>query len=427
MNILMMTNSYTPYTGGVERSVSTFTERLRAMGHRVVVVAPDTDKKDPSRDETDIIRVPSIKNFNQSNLPVLLPIPGILNSHLESFMPDVVHSHFPFLVGSTAVRVAAKLHIPLVFTYHTMYEKYTHYVSMESPSIRRFVIELTRGYANLCDLVIAPSRSVKRVLEERDVTSRIVVIPTGIDTQRYAAGDGRAFREKHRLPPDAFVAGHIGRLAPEKNLAFLVEAAAHFLRRRPQAYFLVAGEGTERETMEEIFREAGLEPRVRFVGKQLDQDLVDCYHAMDVFLFSSQTETQGMVILEAMAAGLPVIALRASGVCDFVHNEENGRLLETENTERFAAAVEELSRMSSGARQPLRQQALETARHFSISQCARRLLEAYRQTLRNGYTEGHEKETRGEQLMNELKAEWDLLKNVAVALGHSIYSESESS
>lgn len=425
MNILMMTNAYVPYTGGVERSVSTFTHRLRAMGHRVVVVAPDADDSGPARDETDIIRVPSIKNFNQSNLPVLLPIPGILNSHLETFKPDVVHSHFPFLVGSTAVRVAAKLGVPLIFTYHTMYEQYTHYVSMDSRPVKRFVIELTRGYANLCDRIIAPSRSIKKVLEERDVTAPIEVIPTGIDPRRFSHGDGPAFRRRCGLEPEAFVVGHVGRLAPEKNLVFLAEAAARFLHRRPRARFLVIGKGTEQEAMEAVFSRNGVERQVCFAGKQLGQDLVDGYHAMDLFAFSSLTETQGMVILEAMAAGRPVVALRASGVCDFVRDRENGLLLDEHDPERFAAALEEAARWTPSTRRRRREAALETARHCSIDQCARRLLNVYEAARVSQHLAGPEKESRGEQLMNELKAEWELLKNVAVALGHTIYPESE--
>jgi 1,2-diacylglycerol 3-alpha-glucosyltransferase len=421
MNILMMTNSYIPYTGGVERSVSTFTQQLRAMGNRVMVVAPDTEEPLPA--EQDIIRVSSIKNFNQSNLPVLVPIPGILNRHLEVFRPDIVHSHFPFLVGSTAVRVAAKLEVPLVFTYHTMYEKYIHYVSMDSDAVRRFVIELTRGYANLCDLVVAPSESIRQVLEEREVSAPIVVIPTGVDPDQFAEGDGRAFREKYRLPRDAFVIGHVGRLAPEKNLRFLAEAVAKFLAAHLEACFLAAGEGTERETMEEVFRTARRHRQVYFVGKQLGRDLVDCYHAMDIFVFSSLTETQGMVLLEAMAAGRPVIALDGSGVRDVVRDGQNGRLLDRPDTDAFAGAIEEAARRSPEERRRLKEQALETARRFSIANCTRRLLESYQAIPAVQSASGHERISRGEQLMNELKAEWELLKNVAVALGHSFSSE----
>lgn len=232
MNILMMTNTFTPFVGGVSRSVTAFSEELRKMGHRVVVVAPEFENMPES--ECDVIRIPAIQHFNGSDFALVLPIPGYLSTHLERFKPDIVHSHHPHLLGGAAVRIAGRFDCPLVFTYHTMYEHYLHYVPTEAKRLRRFVINLVTGYCDLCDHVIAPSRSVVEILRERGVETPIDVVPTGVDIERFKEGDGCAFRRSHRIPENAFVAGYVGRLAPEKNLSFLAEAVREMAQAKPE-------------------------------------------------------------------------------------------------------------------------------------------------------------------------------------------------
>ncbi len=132
-------------------------QRLRQRGHHVLTVAPSFEHATQS--EPDVVRVPAIQQFNGSDFSVRLPIPGLLQPAIDRFQPDLVHAHHPFLLGDTALRVAAVENLPVVFTHHTMYEQYTHYVSNESPAMQRFVIRLATEYANLCDHVIAPARA----------------------------------------------------------------------------------------------------------------------------------------------------------------------------------------------------------------------------------------------------------------------------
>ncbi len=264
MNILMMTNTYLPHVGGVARSVDTFVREFRARGHRVVVVAPEFAEK--PADETDVIRVPAIQNFNGSDFSVRLPLPGYVQAQLTDFKPDIVHAHHPFLLGENAVRVAASANVPLVFTHHTMYEQYTHYVPGDSPAMQRFVVQLTTGYANLCDRVFAPSESVAAVLQNRGVIVPISVIPTGVDIDVFSRGDGRALRQTLGIPDRAFVVGHIGRLAKEKNLDFLADAVSRFLKHRPDAHFLVAGAGPAEDDIRKIFEHRRLTKRLHLLG-----------------------------------------------------------------------------------------------------------------------------------------------------------------
>ena len=237
MNILMMTNTYLPHVGGVARSVDAFSQALRAEGHAVLVVAPSF--QGAARREAGVVRVPAIQHFNGSDFSLRLPIPGLLSRALDRFEPDVVHSHHPFLLGDAALRVATRFGLPLVFTHHTMYERYTHYVPGDSPALRRFVMGLVREYANLCDAVIAPSESIARLLVERGVRAPIHAIPTGVEVGRFGRGDGAALRRRLGIAPGSFVVGHVGRLAHEKNLPFLAAAVAGLLRSDPDAHFQI--------------------------------------------------------------------------------------------------------------------------------------------------------------------------------------------
>ena len=417
MNILMMTNTFTPFVGGVSRSVTAFTQECRKAGHRVVVVAPVFDGMPES--EEDVIRIPAIQDFNGSDFSVALPVPGFLSSHLERFKPDIVHSHHPHLLGNTAVRIAGRLGRPLVFTHHTMYEHYLHYVPAEANRLRQFVIALVTGYCNLCDRVIAPSRSVADILRERQVVTPIEVIPTGVDVKRFRRGDGQGFRRSHRIPRSAFVAGYVGRLAPEKNLAFLTEAMCTCLADVRRGRFLVVGSGPSGNEIRDTFERAGLGARLHLAGSLEGQDLVNAYHAMDVFVFASQTETQGMVLTEAMSAGKPVVALDGPGVREVVRDRYNGRLLEDASSVDFASAVAEMMAMPAPQRERCKQAARETAGQFAMARCGRQLMDVY-EDLREQRPSGPKDESGWHQAAEEIRSEWELLKNMAEAVGQAL-------
>jgi len=317
MRIVMFTNTYKPHVGGVARSVDFFAEDLRREGHRVLVVAPEFPGAEDADPET-LLRVPAIQEFNGSDFSVRLPAPFRIEPLLEAFAPEIIHSHHPFLMGDTAVRVARGRNLPLVFTHHTLYEQYTHYVPLDSEAMQRFVIHLATDYANFSTRVVAPSRSIAGLIRSRGVRSPVDVVPTGVDLAFFGSGQGQRFRRKHRIPEDAVVAGHLGRLAPEKNLTYLAHALVQVVAERPAARFLVVGAGPSSEAIQACFDDQGFANRLIMAGELSGQALVDAYDAMDLFVFASQSETQGMVLAEAMAAGKPVIALDASGVREVV-------------------------------------------------------------------------------------------------------------
>ena len=375
MNILMVTNTYAPNVSGVARSVTMFSDAYRARGHRVLVVAPEFDGA-PER-EVDVVRVGALRNFAGSDYSVVIGPPLYLARAVDAFVPDIVHSHGPFLLGTAAARLARTRRLPLVFTHHTLYEQYTHYVPGDSSLMKRIALHRGTRYANASDAVFAPSHSICELLRSRGVVVPIYEVPTGVPLADFAEGDGAGFRKRYRIPAGAVVVGYVGRLAEEKNLDFLAGALTRFLAATPAAYALVVGDGPSREPMAETFADAGLAGRVVFTGALRPPALIDAYHAMNVFAFASLTETQGLVLAEAMAAGVAVVAINAPGAREIVRDGVNGRLLPKADAAGFHAALDWVVRRSDDAAQALHAVARAGARDFSVDVVTERALAAY--------------------------------------------------
>ncbi|HEY0634908.1 MAG TPA: glycosyltransferase [Gammaproteobacteria bacterium] len=427
MNILILTNTFTPHVGGVARSVTAFTEEYRKRGHRVLVVAPEFPAMPPH--EIDVVRVPAIQNFNASDFSVVLPLHPPLTATLDAFRPDIVHSQHPYLLGMTALRIARRRGLPLVFTHHTLYEQYTHYIPGDSPALKRFAIELATRYANLADQVFAPSESIRDLIQQRGVTTPIAVVPTGVHLDHFAQGDGRAFRRNTGIPEEAYVVGHLGRLAPEKNLEFLAQAVAAFVAAHPHGHFLIIGTGPSEAAIRDIFTQAGLGAHLHIVGILQQQALSDALHAMDVFAFASTSETQGMVLTEAMAAALPVVALDAAGAREVVSDRYNGRLLQEATPAAFTAALQWMAGLSGESLREMKHAALATAEAFSMPRLAEKALACYAALMAGTHAAPSKDENSWHEVVTALKTEWNILKSVAgagdAALGTHLFSEKE--
>ncbi len=375
MNILMVTNTFAPNVSGVARSVTLSTEAYRRRGHRVVVVAPEFDGA-PEK-EVDVVRIGALRNFAGTDYSVVIGPPLYLARAVDAFGPDIVHSHGPFLLGTTAARLARTRRVPLVFTHHTLYEHYTHYLPGDSVLVKRIALNRGTRYANICDAVFAPSRSIRELLRTRGVTVPIYEVPTGVPLALFAEGDGASFRARHRIPANAVVVGTVGRLAEEKNLDFLSRALARFLAATPGSHALIVGDGPSYEPMAAIFAAAGLARRVVFTGALEPPALVDAYHAMNAFAFASLTETQGLVLAEAMAAGVAVVAVDAPGAREIVRDGYNGRLLPGAEEAAFHGALDWVIQRGRSDASALGAVARESARAFSLDAVAERALAAY--------------------------------------------------
>lgn len=375
MKILMVTNTFTPHVGGVARSVSAFSEKFRQLGHQVLVVCPTYEHTESTK---DVLRLPAIEHFRHSDFSFPLPIPTGVHRRIDEFAPDIVHAHHPFLLGDTALRVGAERGIPVVFTHHTQYDKYAHHFKRgDSKLTQTFINVLDVGYCNLCDAVVAPSQTVAEDLGARDVTTRIEVIPTGIDVAFWNEQVTPSARQEYGIPTDAFVVGHVGRLAGEKNIPFLAQSVARFLADRPKAWFVVAGVGPCEADILMACEKHQVSDRLLIYGIMSLAELRRLYQSFDVFAFASKSETQGIVLAEAMAAGVPVVGIDAPGVREIVSDRINGRLLHQENTAAYVEALGWIADLDPANRAVMNQELAETVKRYSIDHCTDQMLDLY--------------------------------------------------
>lgn len=419
MKILMMTNTYRPVVGGLERSVEIFTREYEKRGHETLVITPAYERM--PQEEPNVLRLPALRNVNRTGYSLPMPLSRKIGDRIKRFDPEVIHTHHPFFLGGTGLRLAEEMLLPLVFTYHTMFENYTYELPGDSVAMKQFVVEYAVRYANLCDRVIAPSASVAAILLERGVRTSIEVVPTGIYVEQFRSGDGRAARKRLGIPESAFLVGYCGRVTPEKNLGFLTRSVMRFMERESRAHFLLVGAGELLEEIRELFRSNDLGSRLHTPGVQRGSFLVDSYGAMDVLSFASRSETQGLVLAEAMAAGVPVVAVDAPGVREIVEDRKNGRLLRREDSEEFVGALKWLSKLSPKERSALVDGARKTAEALSVSRSVGKILDMYRRVIT---AEREERKDALQRYWSEarryLDAEWKLFQALSASATEAI-------
>jgi glycosyltransferase involved in cell wall biosynthesis len=412
----MFTNTYLPHVGGVARSVDTLCSGLRRRGHKVLVIAPTF--KGHEEDTPGVMRVPALKHMGNSDYSMPIPLSRSIQDEIDAFGPDIVHSHHPFLLGHTALRVAATCGVPLVYTYHTRYDIYVRQFVDSQRLWPDLVRNLANGYANLADAIIAPSQSMKDLLLRQEVRSPISVIPTGIDTERFAKGNCAGNHKRPGLTKEDVVVGHLGRLTAEKNLDFLFAAAVRFLEENPKAQFIFAGDGPMRAEMTARLDKDPVRPRMHFLGPKEGDDVVAFYSAIDVFAFASRSETQGLVVAEALASGVPVVALDASGVRDALrHCASCVQLGADASPEAFAAALSGFAGRSTDQIEKDRIAARAGAEPYSIAAMLENVEALYAQVSEVARSEDQQSRSEWERILEGLAAEVDMLENLFRAVG----------
>jgi pimeloyl-ACP methyl ester carboxylesterase len=302
-----------------------------------------------------------------------------------------------------------------------MFEQYVHFLPVQNEGIKRFMVKYAAGYANLTDQVIAPSESVRGILLKRGVKTPIEVVPTGVDLERFSKNDRLAFRQQNQIPPDALVIGHAGRLAPEKNLDFLINCMVEALKKDPKVHALIVGLGPAEKMIRDTFKQAGLEKRLHLTGVLHYQHLVDAYFAMDVFAFTSLSETQGMVLVEAMAAGLPVVALDAPGARDIIKDYHNGRLLNEMDQQSFVDALLWALYRTPEELRTIKQIIRMTVQKYPINTSAKHMLEIYENVRSRKSISVGKRNSSQFLFMWRMKAEWDIYNNFIKAIAKSIF------
>ncbi|MDD4334175.1 MAG: glycosyltransferase family 4 protein [Desulfotomaculaceae bacterium] len=349
MRIGIFTDSYLPYTSGVVRSIQTFNEELTKLGHDVYIFAPNY--KNCSSD-SKVFRFASIPSPTNRDFTVALPFSLKLRPTIKQLELDLIHVHSPFLLGRLGARYARKINVPLVFTYHTLYEHYVHYmpftksgskdIAQIAQSFSKDLVQkVSRDFCNLCDLVIVPTGIVADYLQEIGVKTTMKKVPTGIKTAEYKKGERGWLQNKYKISPDDRVLIFVGRLGLEKNIPFIFESFKVVKSRINNVVLVIVGGGPEEEELKDIAVDLDLSDSIVFTGTLSPRDVINCYAGSNVFVFSSVSETQGIVIAEAKAAGLPVVAIRANGAAEMVEDGIDGYLTD-QSTVEFAEKIIDL-------------------------------------------------------------------------------------
>jgi glycosyltransferase involved in cell wall biosynthesis len=376
MRVALFADCYRPVINGVVTSIESLYRGLAAAGNEVLLFVPSQ----PGYRESD----PNIRRFASVTFPYhkeerfCFPWPPGHFSALARARVDVVHLHTPFNLGLYGLAAARALGLPRVFTHHTLWEEYVHYIPLPAAPMRKLAIALCRAFCNSCQAVIAPSAEVRQRLIEQGTVRPIRVVPTGIDTELFQRGDPAGPRGELGLRPEQKLFLYIGRLGKEKSLDFLLQAFAEANRRDSSLRLALIGGGPEAPNIEALGRELSRDGSITFLGYRKRAQLRDYLAAARGFLFASETETQGLVLLEAQAGGLPVVAVRASGVNEAVDAGASGTLVASGDREAFVSGVlalahdEELWRRQSA-------RAAEWVQAFSLGAMARQHEEVYRQ------------------------------------------------
>ena len=381
MRIALFTNNYLPFCGGVTISVETLRDGLERRGHAVWVMAPRF--RGAPDGGPRVLRYPSIPATTYPEFPLAIPYAPAVTARVRALDVEIFHAHHPFLLGPMAGRLARQAARPLVFTYHTRYEKYAHYVPFTRTLVEAAALRLSTRFAARADAVIAPSAVVRDELVRRGVRAPVAVVPTGVDLDHFRPGDRTAARRVLGLPERDPVLLYVGRLDREKSVDRVLLAFDRVASTVPRARLLLAGHGKEADRLRRLARELAAADRVTFLGVRAHDRLAVCYQAADLFLFASETETQGLVLAEAAACGLPAVAVNASGCDEVVRDGETGLLTKSDPTALAEAAIGLL--LDGERRAAMAVRARDVAeRAFDVRLQLDRTLEVYANALARG-------------------------------------------
>lgn len=399
MKIAMFTNNYKPYTGGVPVSIERLSMGLRRQGHEVFIFAPSYGDNVLSDFEDDyVIRYASYKKRLDGGFVIPKSSDPLIKKELKRINPDIIHTHHPMLIGSRAVELGARYSIPVVYTYHTRYEDYLHYIGfyrkieelgekrgsiagkaaekIDILSKRKLLTAYMRSFIKKCDLVFSPSLLTERIVDNLKTGVPQVLLATGIEDRFYCDSREKGDLREKLSGGKSMIFCTVTRLSKEKNIEFILKSLQVFKKKFSDDFkYVLIGDGPERGELETMANDLGISDNVYFAGNVDNSEVHKYYNACDIFLFASKSETQGIVLLEAMASSMPVVAVNAGGVEDVVKNGRNG-FMTSENEYDFAnklyitAANNTVDRRySRGAR--------ETADMYTVNKMAQKAQEGY--------------------------------------------------
>jgi 1,2-diacylglycerol 3-alpha-glucosyltransferase len=380
VKIGIFTNNYLPNPYGVTQSIESFRKQFEKKGHEVFIFAPKW--KNYTDTNLRVFRYPSVNTNIKFNFPLAVPYSRRTDKIIEKIDLDIIHSQHPNLLGSAAAKWAKKKKIPLVFTWHTLYDKYAHFAAVIPEKIAAWwTVRNAKNYANKADYVITPTESTREIIKNWGVTNKnIEAISSGVEEETYQKADGQSIRNKFGVKNDEILLLLVSRLTSEKNIEFLFRAAVEVLKNNKNTKFLVAGDGYLLPKLKLMAEENNLADRIIFEGVVDKSEIKNHYAAGDIFVYASKSETQGMIVTEAMYMGLPIVAVKAPGICDLVQNEINGFLVE-ENGKNFSEATEKLVNDADLRKRFGLASARIAHENFTDKICAQKLLGIYKNAI----------------------------------------------
>lgn len=390
MRIGLFTDTYLPDINGVVSSIYTLQLELEKNGHDVFVVTTHPGLLQVQR-EANVLRLPGVELKNLYGYVLTSPIHLAVLRDIREMELDVIHAHTEFGVGIFA-RIAAKmLNIPLVSTYHTTYEDYTHYVNvfnLESIDkvAKKAVGSLSKMYGDSSTELIAPSQKTKDMLQRYGIKKNIHVIPTGLDLERFDCHHTsperiQEIRSELMDKPEELLIIFVGRIAKEKSIDFVIDGFAALHDQNAPVHFAVIGGGPEQEALQQHVHELGLDSMVTFAGKKPSDQIPSYYHAADAFVSASLTETQGMTYIEALASRLPVFARPDEVLEDLVIEGKTGFLFR--RPEQFAEKVQAFLAFSPQEKQAMRELAKAQVEVYDSRIFYQKVLEVYTSAVAN--------------------------------------------
>ncbi|MCL6590708.1 MAG: glycosyltransferase family 4 protein [Firmicutes bacterium] len=380
MKIGIFTNCYLPMVNGIVKMISLLKKGLTEQGHQVYIFAPEYD--DYRDQEEQVYRFPAFDLTRRIKYPIPVPWSPKIHQLIHDLDLDIVHCHHPFILGRLGVKVAWQKKIPVVFTFHTQYEQYAHYVPLPQWVVKFFTKHLVSKFCGTVDEIIIPAESAKQILQDYGINNRVRVIPNPIDLSQFQNRNGGVIRKRYGLKGEKLLIT-IGRVAPEKNLPFLLEMYQYIQRQTAPdtTRLMIVGAGPELDSLQERAEKLGIAAQVIFTGLVDPAEIPNYLAAADIFVMASHSEVKPLAQLEAMAAGLPIVAVSAPGAVDTVIHGENGFLVK-EDLMEFSLAVLEI--ISNPEKQLQFQKAAQkTAANYSHIKIARDYGNLYDDLIQN--------------------------------------------
>lgn len=379
MNIAIFTNAYKPIISGVVNCIDLMRKFLEKKGHGVYIFAPYFHGyTDPENEK--VFRYPSLNLTNKVKFPVPIPFYPKAEKFLSETKIDVIHCHHPFILGDEGAKWAAKLNVPLFFTFHTQYEMYSHYIPLPQDFVKSASKTLVSAYTKKCSVIITPGTAIEELLKrDYNITNqKIAYMRNSIDLDAFKNPNKTRIRKMHSIDDDEKLLIYVGRMAEEKNIPFLIDAFVK-IRREIKSKLMIIGEGPELESFKEYASKTPAKSSIIFKGRVEYSGIPDYYGGSDLFVMASTTEVKPLALLEAMAAGLPIVAVSACGASDTVVNGKNGYLT-SENIDEFAQKTIELLK-NQELLSKMSEESEKIADSYSADAAMDRLIELYEREI----------------------------------------------